>query len=72
MAPGDVTVETQCIRSAQNQGGRKNGQMYSMAGDDECAPFQAFRQCASQGSQGYETRVNTLILWAATIIDPHG
>jgi hypothetical protein len=44
-------VETQDIRSAQNQGSRKAGQNYSVAVHDKVAPFQAFRQCASRKDQ---------------------
>src|SRR6202158_2792674 len=44
-------AETPGIRSAQNQGGHKDGQNYSVAVHDEVAPFQAFRQCASRKDQ---------------------
>ena len=42
---------TQGIYSAQNQGGRKDGQNYSEAVHDKCAPLRAFRQCASRKDQ---------------------
>jgi hypothetical protein len=44
-------VETQDIRSAQNQGSRKDGQNYSVPVHDKVAPIQAFRQCASRNDQ---------------------